>query len=412
MLQVTSNQVRCTSPTPSASSQIPPPPPPPYVWKPSDGAVLSLAAVEGDWVVVVSGGRRLHLLYMDPGSATGEGISERYSGEVCASQMSSLSLLVLPNPDGEEEPYSRGHKGHSAEEDICIAVGLWSENRLLLLSLSDLLDKRDFMSVPPAAVALEFRGETPRSAAVMRPSPLPHFSPVMNAPLASLLATIGPHPSSAATSAPPLLLVGTNGGLVLIWELIKRSPDTSGALGQSEGCLGRTWKVKGGAPSQVRVSNVAVELIEMSGGIYAHSGSDAIFRWPTRASNPLSMAVENHSLHPSDTTSASACSHLALEVCRIHGGSGLRAVCPVTTASMPPGSMAWVGREGRLMFGRLDPELKLRWTTAYIGESFGILHAYDYGGTLLLDRGTFHHAECNMHKLHFVQLIFKSKLKL
>ncbi len=33
------------------------------------------------------------------------------------------------------------------------------------------------------------------------------------------------------------------------------------------------------------------------------------------------------------------------------------------------GSMAWVGRDGRLLFGRLEPELSLRWTTAYIGES-------------------------------------------
>ena len=46
--------------------------------------------------------------------------------------------------------------------------------------------------------------------------------------------------------------------------------------------------------------------------------------------------------------------------------------CYTSTPSPPshsPRSVAWVGRDGRLLFGRLDPELKLRWTTAYIGES-------------------------------------------
>ena len=151
---------------------------------------------------------------------------------------------------------------------------------------------------------------------------------------------------------------------------------------------------------------MAVELSEMpeAGCVYAHSGSDAIIRY-TRKHRPLhSDGSESAALpfgNPLDevktlfTFADGGWGGLSsggrgsfggggVEVCRVHGGTGLRAVCPISTESMPPGSMAWVsgaiggeregsddGGGGRLLFGRLDLDLKLRWTTAYIGTMLG-----------------------------------------
>ena len=378
MLQVTSDVVRCTAPLPcppSTSSSVLPQ----HIWKPDSGAVsgaiLSLAAVRGNWLAVVSGSRRLHLLQIDRSCTTGVAIVERYAGEVCASQMSSLSLLVLPMP--VEGGVTGSSSGRHPEEEDCgdgemyVAVGEWSKNRLLLFCLSDLLNGRsESLSAP--ALTLDLLGETPRSAVVMGSCPPPQLALAHRSDVLRGVLSASPVAPDATTAAAPLLLVGTNGGLVLIWELILRASDPRSTSSSGAGSgLGR-WQVRGAPSAEARVSNVAVELVEMDDGVYAHSGCDAIFRRPGRSSNLPSTGVRGGFPQGSSTESKASSSapppSPALEVCRVHGGKGLRAVCPVTTTSMPPGSMAWVGRDGRLLFGRLDPELKLRWTTAYIGE--------------------------------------------
>lgn len=87
------------------------------------------------------------------------------------------------------------------------------------------------------------------------------------------------------------------------------------------------------------------------GYVYAHSGCDAIFRLPTAPSSSPSPSLID-----------------GVQVCRVHGSGSLRAVCHLHTDSMPH-SMAWVSHEGRLLFGDLEAEQKLRWTTAYIGDT-------------------------------------------
>lgn len=316
--------------------------------------------------VVSGGGRRLHLLHVNPVDS-GVTIVERYSREVCASQMSSLSLLTLPAEvkpkDGDDVK-----EQSCTESEMYIAVGEWFESRLLLFCLSDLLGANSH----PSPLTLGLLGETPRSVAIMLPAIPSYGKPcaLMSSP------RLNPdiNPAMATDGSNMLLLVGTNSGLVYIWELIRES--------NPHGTEGKMWKV--GEPSHhVRVSSVAVDLIDIDGGVYAHSGSDAMFRRSRHCVSSLlgaghdinglrnskGVKVKGTAADSQDQTEASladACG-LALEVCRVHGGSGIRAVCPVTTTSMPRGSMAWVGRDGRLLFGRLDPELKLRWTTAYIG---------------------------------------------
>ena len=275
---------------------------------------------KGSWVAVVAGGRRLFVLQVDPTSGA---VTQRYAGEASHSQLSSLALLQIPTPSGPPHPQHREHPGMPYSEpegeegkeevvraeELYVAVGEWSESRLLLLSLSELLllgagggNGASGGTTAPVMLTLELPGETPRSAAVL--------------------------PAGSDKSDPPLLLVGTNGGAVFVWEL--QPSEGAGEEGAAASSL--RWRARSGSPSQVRISSVAVELAFHRGGggerggggcIYAHSGGDAIFR---RRRQRQDYSVSRAGL-------AEGC----LEVCRVHGGSGLRAVCPISTATMPPG---------------------------------------------------------------------------
>ena len=350
-LQVTASEVRCIPPPPpplsAAAAAGSPLPLPPQLWRvppavptgggpslpnSSSASSLSLAVAKGSWVVVVAGGRRLFVLQVDPASGA---LTQRYTGEASHSQLSSLALLQIPTllgqphpqhcehpgtpylePEGDEE--GEEEKGVVREEELYVAVGEWSESRLLLLSLSELLllgagggsgaSGGAGATIAPVMLALELPGETPRSAAVL--------------------------PAGSDKSEHPLLLVGTNGGMVLVWEL---QPAVEGAAAPApavSSLSSRQWQARPGLPSRVRISSVAVELAfhrrsgggEHSGGgcVYAHSGSDAIFR-RRRQRQDCSFSRE--------AGLAEGC----LDVCRVHGGSGLRAVCPISTATMLPG---------------------------------------------------------------------------
>ena len=282
---------------------------------------------KGSWVVVVAGGRRLFVLQVDPASGA---LTQRYAGEASLSQLSSLALLRIPTPSGQPHPQHREHPGTlyldpedeegeeeaMQEEELYVAVGEWSESRLLLLSLSELLllgagggrgaSGGAGATMAPVMLALDLLGETPRSAAVL--------------------------PAGSDKGAPPLLLVGTNGGVVLVWELQPAGEGAAAPAPAASSSSSRQWQARPGLPSRVRISSVAVELAFHRGGdggrggggcIYAHSGGDAIFR---RRRQRQDYSVSRAGL-------AEGC----LEVCRVHGGSGLRAVCPISTATMPPG---------------------------------------------------------------------------
>ena len=359
-LQVTASEVRCIPPPPppstaaAAGGPLPLLQPPPQLWRvppavptggghpahSSSASSLSLAVAKGSWVIVVAGGRRLFVLQVDPASGA---LAQRYTGEASHSQLSSLALLRIPTPLGQPRPQHREHpvapylepEGEEEEEeevvreeDLYVAVGEWSESRLLLLSLSELLllgagggsgASGGAGAVAPVMLALELSGETPRSAAML--------------------------PAGSDKSDPPLLLVGTNGGVVLVWEL--QPAEGAGEEGAASTSLSRRWQARSELPSQVRISSVAVELVFHRGGgggggdggdgcIYAHSGSDAIFRRRRRQDPDVPSAGAGRRRRPAGAGPPAGGGE-GVEVCRVHGGSGLRAVCPISTATMPRG---------------------------------------------------------------------------
>jgi hypothetical protein len=224
---------------------------------------LSLAAARGSWVAVVStGGRRggqLHLLHVDPASGD---ISERYAGNVLeggiavgaaatgagpssssassASQMSLLTLLVLEPqglPGSSHQPEPNAASVSATPTGLHVAVGDWAGSRLLLFRVSDLISA-GAASSPLAAVSLSMPGETPRSVAVLpplpppRPPPLPASDPARE------------EQQSRADSA-TVLLVGTNSGLVLMWEVVLH-PSLKREGGQTD-----QWAFRREVPSQV-----------------------------------------------------------------------------------------------------------------------------------------------------------------
>ncbi|GAX79364.1 hypothetical protein CEUSTIGMA_g6806.t1, partial [Chlamydomonas eustigma] len=415
VLQVSSTEVRCTPRAdPAAQPGV-------QVWHISTSAaaaaagvapcLISMAASCGRWVVLMAGSNHLFVLHVEIGSCE---FKVHYEGQVSNSQLTALSLLWIPSQVSVTSGL-RAAREEKAEE-LYVAVGEWCESqRLLLMRLSDLLEVQgrsyDASSnrsksntnkssttgtkpVVPVALCLEIPGETPRSAAVLLLPPV------------SVGSTVPATAAPTKIDVSPVLLVGTNGGKVLVWEMSALpEPLTAGVvLKGEEGCSSSFGLRVKKQPFEVCISNVAVELMEWQSGdspvyspsvvggmifgaipqsaVYVHSGSDAIIRLrpPTTPQFPENGLVRNVGptaagvAHLQTSGSDRALQELTLsqrlEVCRLHGSVGLRAVCPVMTDTMPTGSMAWVSREGRLLFGRVQPGAQqLCWTTAYIGDT-------------------------------------------
>jgi hypothetical protein len=151
-----------------------------------------------------------------------------------------------------------------------------------------------------------------------------------------------------------VLLAGTSQGQVLSWELQPGAAPDAPLLAT--------------APRSVGIGSTSVSLQVAMGSttttsssyVYAHSDADAIFR-PKPYAAAAASPVQPHAPLPLPATEL-------IEACRIVGGERLRAACPLHARSMPD-SLAWVSYAGRLCFGALDPELKLRWTAAPVGDT-------------------------------------------
>lgn len=237
LLQATSSGVRTL---PSTSLSASSSPAPGLEWRPPAGAAapsLSLAAAKGSWVAVVAGSF-LHLLHMDPAAGQLQACHVQSLGS--SSHVSALALLCLQASPGRVavQQGMQHVQGSIREENLYVALGDWSQGSLTLFSLTQLCGAGHGASGSgEAALKLQLPGgETPRSVAC----------------LASSCPAAGVGAVDAKTS---LLLVGTNGGTVLAYELTQAAA-AAGASG--------VWQVA--AARQVRISNVAVELQEVDAG--------------------------------------------------------------------------------------------------------------------------------------------------
>ena len=141
---------------------------------------------------------------------------------------------------------------------------------------------------------LDLGDETARSAGML-PIPLP----IHKRSTGSSGMGVGQQQQQQQQQLQWVLGVGTNSGLLLLWEVTAAAaaaPSTAGVPGTATSPLPQQWLLSGGAA--VRISNVAVELSLMpeppsrtsymaadadapptpTHMLYAHSGSDAVVR--------------------------------------------------------------------------------------------------------------------------------------
>ncbi|GIL86679.1 hypothetical protein Vretimale_11488 [Volvox reticuliferus] len=302
---------------------------------------LSLAAHSGS-ILAAASPTRLHLLRIDPGTGSVTALS---NVKQLQAQLSALALYRLPPPPrpppgpGQRRPPSSSESQVSEPEATYILMGQWLSNRVEVAAVAD-----------PARNLLELQlgeDETPRSLTMLDLSP-----------------AAGGRATAAAAALPPVLLAGTNTGQLLMWQLV-------------EGPLAaRPWRL--GPCYSLRVGQVAVGLHPVplsrpdrprSGGggggyVYVHSHSGALVRPRQQAAAVAAAAA----------AAGQPSLEQSLEVIRVHGSEGLQALCHVSTTAMPD-STCWVTREGQLLFGRIDPRVKLRWSTAFVGET---IHSFAY----------------------------------
>ncbi|KAF5841167.1 hypothetical protein DUNSADRAFT_14170 [Dunaliella salina] len=375
------------------------------------------------------------------GNAEGGGASEDSRGElrvVCTAelphQVSALHVCRMGWSAHSSRSSNGGGDKHRDYDlrDTAVVMGFWLRNQVVVVAASDLNCQ---------LASIELGDETARSAALL---------PV-------------PFASVAASSAMPVqgqrwvLGVGTNSGLLLLWEAQagRRAADAAGENNAAGRARSRQWVLS--AASSTHISNVAVELTLMpdpafaptsngtemgacsspshiakagtpgdavAGGLmmYAHSGSGAVVRARSHRSSSESdlqqPAVSTHTAVKSstgvaggdqgDSVDAAPCAASLVEVMRMHGSSHLRSLCVLECAdpssapqraaatSAAAGSsdpqaaaatsaaaatnvlplaprvsprFAWVTSGNRLLVGEMDPEARLRWTTAFIGET-------------------------------------------
>ncbi len=236
-------------------------------------------------------------------------------------------------------------------------MGHWVTNTVVVAAASDL-------SRPLLELQLGKEG-TPRSLALWPQAP---------ADTASLQQQHQQQPV-------PLLLAGTHTGRLLTWQL-----NTAPAPGpwQASDRLGLTisqvavelqvvpsWAVPAPTPSSTPTFTQSHAAGRPSGAapaascgyVYLHSSSGAILR--PRAGYERWFATQR-GRQQGDQPQPSLSD--ALEVVRLHGTEGVSALCPLATAAMGRGSAAWVTAGGLLLFGRVDGRVRLRWSTAYVGE--------------------------------------------
>ncbi|KAG2501513.1 hypothetical protein HYH03_000020 [Edaphochlamys debaryana] len=298
-------------------------------WK-APGEPLSLAAhAEGGCLLAVAGRSSLHLLQADPAA----GSLQPLASLDLPAQLSALALCRTQPPN--QPPAVDTVEAEAAA--TVVLMGQWVTNRVEALSAAALAAARE-PAAPPALLSLQLgESETPRSLALL---PLP--------------GPAGPA-NGGGDQVRSVLLAGTNEGRLLLW------PVGSTAAAQA-------WRL--GPCRSVRLGEVAIEMLPYLPSlsavgpashardfVYLHSSSGAVVRARGRSADPGSRS---RSIEPDLDE--------LVEVARVHGSEGLQALCHVSTPAMPD-SAAWVTPGGRLLFGRIDPRVRLRWTTAFVGES-------------------------------------------
>ncbi|GLC65168.1 hypothetical protein PLESTF_000259500 [Pleodorina starrii] len=334
---------------------------------------LSLAALSGTLLAAASR-TCLTLLGIEP--ATGA-VSQLSAIPQLPAQLSALALWrpsssspsssSASSPSASSAGAAAGGESPAAEAAATfVLMGQWLSNRVEVAAVAD-----------PCRPLLQLQladDETPRSLA--------------------LLELPGGGGAAAAPPRPPVLLAGTHTGRLLMWQLAEAPTAAAAAAAQ------RPWRL--GPCYSLRVSQVSVELQPVpgppaasaaaagsgtgrprSGGagggggggyIYLHSHSGALVRpRPQAAAGGGSAAAAAGAAAAAAAASPPPLDQL-VEVVRVHGSEGLQAVCHVSTAAMPE-SACWVTREGRMLFGRIDPRVRLRWSTAFVGET---IHAFAY----------------------------------
>jgi hypothetical protein len=286
-----------------------------------------------------------------------------------------------------------------AQGPLLVAVGEWIANRLVLLHAAP-------ASAPvPAPAAAKATPEAPQAAAATTPWALREAGvvamPLGETPRSAALLPLGPEAGcpgggwGGGRGAPRrwALLVGGNAGLLCVWEaaweggalrlgggrcvrvssvavelqLVVPAPGR-GASGLGAAAAGDAPRASGGAGGAGAGAEAGAGEEEAEAPyVYVHSGSGAVVRPRARASAPPASGPDPSASGLGGAPAASG--RDGLEVVRVHGAAGLRALRHVRAPSMPPGSAAWVSAGGRLVFGRLDLRERLRWTTAYIGAA-------------------------------------------
>lgn len=284
---------------------------------------ITMGACRDGFVAVATSGSKVYCLAAGGGSS----LAVVASGPAGGGQVAALALCRLGHllDTQAAPPVLPPSASGAVPADLVVLVGEWMTNRVVAMRAADL-------AAPPLLV-LDLGGETPRSFHLVPP------------PLSSPPSSSSSSPSTAPAPAAATLLIGTNGGSLLSGS-VAAGGSTGGAL---------QLQLRG--LQQAKISHVAVQLQPLGGEqaqwVYAHSGSDAI----VRVLPPTSAAAAGSSTSSSNTAQ--------VEVVRVHGSPDCRAVVALDTPGMPE-SMAWVTSAGRLCFGRLDPSVRLRCSTAHV----------------------------------------------
>ncbi|KAJ9513186.1 hypothetical protein QJQ45_029328 [Haematococcus lacustris] len=380
-------------PTPTA-----PPPGQPAAALP-DGltqpAHISLAAADGGWVAVVVGQQLVSLAVEERGGAVRVVSSRQLDTPASALTVAGHHPGCSPPPAlFPPPPAAIGAWQGAATSPLqpqgsgvpVVMLGQWLGHSLLLLPA-------DRLAAP--LLALDLGEETARSAALL-PVPVPAACSAPTPPAGPGAAGLGAT-AGGCGSERWLLAVGTNTGLLLLWDVVGGNSEGAGGGGGKGGGWQQPWVAS--CPRQLRISNVAVELSLHPGDppspsstptllttppdsspspspsspyLYARSGNDAIIRPRPPSSHPLSHLSPQLGAGEGQGEGEGPSGRLAapqlVEVCRVFGARRLSSLVGCGLEGLGRGC-AWVTAAGRLMFGQLDPALRLRWRTAYMGDT-------------------------------------------
>ncbi|KAL6758251.1 hypothetical protein V8C86DRAFT_1528735 [Haematococcus lacustris] len=410
LLQATPRELRVIGPDRGegcscclAHTWLPPPTPAPPPGQPAaalpDGltqpAHISLAAADGGWVAVVVGQQLVSLAVEELGGAVRVVGSRQLDTPASALTVAGHHPGCSPPPAlFPPPPAAIGARQGAATSPLqpqgggvpVVMLGQWLGHSLLLLPADRL--------VAPL-LALDLGEETARSAALL-PVPVPASCSAPTPPARPGAAGLGPT-AGGCVSERWLLAVGTNTGLLLLWDVAVGRGEGAGGGGGKGGGWQQAWVAS--CPRQLRISNVAVELSLHPGDpsspsstptplttppdsspspspsspyLYARSGNDAIIRTRAPSSHPLSHLSPQLEAGEGEGQGEGPSGRLAapqlVEVCRVFGARRLSSLVACGLEGLGRGC-AWVTAAGRLMFGQLDPALRLRWRTAYMGDT-------------------------------------------